>query len=366
MPRIIRSRRQTLQTQTSGLLAVSCIGNNIRDAPYGDGRRCSMPHDFKYIELVRGAEKWRSLVTSLQTVRTEPLRAVAEAFMANCERTNVAAVAPAHVAVYSRREQHMADCAVFAEKGTLNFDLKQFSRPKDMSEGFKEHYKRFFLEWADTVTDEEYKDFFGHWGVTYIDLKLRFFKGLQKYMESLLASVVIESWTAFETLATDLWTVALNQGPPGIANAVALSSHLRTGTSRGRADKVRHDHRKEYGSWLLEVGWVSFRRLDDIRLFYAEAFGTDARKMFDEAANGYIYALAAYRNALIHTSGKADREFVTRVQRFAELRSISEGDALMLDGALVKKLQQAAHDLGEQLIHFVDGVMTPSPEPATE
>jgi hypothetical protein len=94
-------------------------------------------------------------------------------------------------------------------------------------------------------------------------------------------------------------------------------------------------------------------------LFYSEAFGKDVKPLFDDVANGYIFALSAYRNALTHNAGRADKHFVKRVERFPELRAIAPNDRLLLDGELVKKLRRAAIFLGTKLTLFVDDILTP-------
>jgi hypothetical protein len=80
------------------------------------------------------------------------------------------------------------------------------------------------------------------------------------------------------------------------------------------------------------------------------------------AEGGYITALAAFRNTLIHNAGKADKRFIKQVQSFAEFRSIKPKDVLVLDGEVVRKLHNSAIVLGWKLIQLVDDVLTP-PKP---
>ena len=77
------------------------------------------------------------------------------------------------------------------------------------------------------------------------------------------------------------------------------------------------------------------------------------------AEGGYITALAAFRNTLIHNGGKADKKFVKQVQSFAEFRSIKPKEVLVLDGEVVRKLHNSAIVLGWKVIEFVDDVLTP-------
>jgi hypothetical protein len=64
---------------------------------------------------------------------------------------------------------------------------------------------------------------------------------------------------------------------------------------------------------------VTLQKLKDIQFWYGKAFGKNASKLFDEVADGYIFAVSALRNVLIHNAGKADSTFVKHAQRFPEL-----------------------------------------------
>jgi hypothetical protein len=163
-------------------------------------------------------------------------------------------------------------------------------------------------------------------------------------------------------MAADLWCVGVDNGPKELASRVMLSKELLRGDDQitpKTAHTIEHDVRTEPGSWLREVGRVSFQKIEYIRTYYAVAFENYVRKMFDEIGGGYIFALSAYRNALIHNAGKADKKFVKNVERFPELRSIRRDSILMLDGELVRKMRNAAIELGTSLILFVDSVLTP-------
>ena len=120
---------------------------------------------------------------------------------------------------------------------------------------------------------------------------------------------------------------------------------------------LEYDARRELGSFLRETGRVSFQKLDHIRLYYAEAFGKPVNSLFDTTCDGLIFALAAFRNALTHNAGKADKQFVKRVQRFPEFREIAPGDVLPINGALVKRLTTAGAQLAVNLILLIEGLL---------
>jgi len=50
-------------------------------------------------------------------------------------------------------------------------------------------------------------------GVEYVERLVKVSHGMHQSMEAIMSSVVLESWTAFEILASDLWVAAVDNGP---------------------------------------------------------------------------------------------------------------------------------------------------------
>lgn len=202
-----------------------------------------------------------------------------------------------------------------------------------------------------------------HFGVAYIEtlLQTSVDKAMKDSIDALFASVVLGSWTAFECLAADLWSIGVDHGPKEVAARLAISNQLQKHDENITAKTVHtteNDPRFQYGSWLLEVGKVSFQKLELIKLYYSIAFGEEYKKLFTDTADGYIGALSCVRNALIHRSGIADKKFVERAQQFPELRIIKAGDLVLLDGEFVKKLRSAAAEVGWELISRMDALLS--------
>jgi hypothetical protein len=74
--------------------------------------------------------------------------------------------------------------------------------------------------------------------------------------------------------------------------------------------------------------------------------------------------LAAFRNAITHNSGRADRHFISQIARFKDFSEIRENDRLQLEGGLVLKLRNVASALGRALIEQMDELLTPKIRPA--
>jgi len=108
---------------------------------------------------------------------------------------------------------------------------------------------------------------------------------------------------------------------------------------------------------------VSFQKLEQVKLFYMVAFGDHFKKIFDDTSDGYIFALALARNALVHKSGIADKKFLENCKRFQEWKSINLHEAILFDGEIVRKLRNAARDVGLELLIHVDDILS-NPESA--
>jgi hypothetical protein len=180
-------------------------------------------------------------------------------------------------------------------------------------------------------------------------------------MEALLASTAIQSWMAFEVLASDLWVRAIDYGPVRLRKRVARKA-LKAEKSDDPADLISdddidHDPQKRYGSYLLQARKVSFGRLSFIKSNYETAFSDKVKDVFK--SDKQIDALSAFRNALIHAGGKADAHFRKQVAKFPEYSKFKKNRKIALDGQLVAKLRTAATKVGTGLLHYVDDVMTP-------
>jgi hypothetical protein len=318
-------------------------------------------HDYKYRALAKAplpAWGWE-----LNDFRTKCLRPIAEAFQWNLIRSSTFALLPSWIALEALREQLWLDYAATKSGHSINPDLFEF-RLQASSQVAADEFNRL-VETYRKLPDEQHRELLDSIGISYIEyrLKIRDQRAVPTAIEALLATVIIDSWAAFENLVSDLWVTAVDKGPSEVASRVSLSKQLQKPDDHitpATVHKLEHDPRTQLGSWLRETGRVSFQKLDYIRVYYGEAFGKDVRTLFDEVEGGYIVALAAFRNALIHNAGKADAQFVNQVARFPEFRSINVKDAIVLDGEIVKRLRNAGMYLGQKLIQFVDKVLTPA------
>lgn len=202
-------------------------------------------------------------------------------------------------------------------------------------------------------------------GIQYVETMLLENKGMQLSIDAIFSSILLDSWTAFECLAGDLWTSGVDNGPSDImGRLIVADSQLQKPDDNikiGTIGAAEADPKKQFGSFLREIGKVSFQKLESIRAYYGIAFGNEAKQLFDTTDNGYIVVLSAFRNIITHSASQADRKFTKKVERFPEFSHIKSRDRVELDGELVKRLRYVSLNLGNALLHLVDDVISPLP-----
>jgi len=120
--------------------------------------------------------------------------------------------------------------------------------------------------------------------------------------EAIWAFVILGSWTAFESLAGDLWVAGVdNDKGQAVANLTfaSVSNKLKRPDDNLRPTTIYKsgiNPKTNYGSFLRAVGSVTFQTLRDIKNYYEIAFGNDVVRLFDEIENDYIEVLATFRN----------------------------------------------------------------------
>jgi hypothetical protein len=293
----------------------------------------------------------------MKDFRSEDLRPLAERFWFNNLRTATFALMPAWIALEATREQLWFDHAKTKAGETLDPDLIKLAS-QEISAPVAAEFDRLVKEYRE-ISKEKWRELLETVGVEYVERRLYISQGMANNMDALFSTIILESWTAFECLISDLWIVTLDKEDGKLASRVELSGELRPPNKGATADTIKHNIKTSYGSYCLETRRVSFQKLENIKRIYAATFGDDVRKLFDEIKDGYIHALYAFRNAFLHRAGESDVTFRDQTQRFPEFRGISSGDKLLPDGEQVRKMRDASVELGRRLIQVADDVLTP-------
>jgi hypothetical protein len=179
-------------------------------------------------------------------------------------------------------------------------------------------------------------------------------------VDGVLSTLLVQSWTTFETLVADLWERALNLHPKGLAD---LNSS-RVSVPRGDDQKQvaltilqRYDFNLtgRMGTLLREK--YRFDSLNDrrrgSRKAYKDAFG-DANAILGPLNDPTLDALNAIRQVLVNRSGIADEEYVNAVANSPIAPHVAVGETLPLDGELTSTLLLAGRPIAIALLQAVD------------
>jgi len=302
-------------------------------------------------------------MNALDSVRSKSLQPLVMAFLENVERTSSSAMTPAKIAWQVRRDQLLCDCAMFRATGKLEPDLLRLEKETEGTDEYRKELRKLVQEFFTSLTPKTEERFLDRYGVGYINELLKEVAGMQQWIDALLASTTIEAWATFESLASDLWVIGVDDGPGEIAARLLLDSKSFKSPEDNIGPKKAHEigvnPKTNLGTFLKRTGKISLQRLREIQLWYGRAFGEAAKDSFDKISDGYIFALAAVRNALTHAASRADTDFLKQAQRFPELKNYQLNDKILLDGEFVRKLREAAHALAVHLIQLVDDLITP-------
>ena len=182
---------------------------------------------------------------------------------------------------------------------------------------------------------------------------------MKSSIDAMFTSIVLETWIYFEAFAADLWTAALDGCTQDMAVKVWMNKEWKKkdeGLSAEDVYKLKFDPRSQLGSFLREIGRVSFQSLSKIAKNFAAVFGELKTKDFEKD----IILLSAFRNCIAHRAGVVDKEFVNSVERFQEMAHLKSGDKIQLDGALVLRLREGAITTALALLAQVDDALAKS------
>ena len=197
-----------------------------------------------------------------------------------------------------------------------------------------------------------------------------------------MSSTVINTWTAFETLAGDLWVKSVNDFPSGLASlkgsrkritpgnrgkssSSPLFDNLHVGTEKlseksiplGIIEKItkgRYDLSSMMGDLLVAAGRVKFTSLSSIREAYSLAFDDKSHKLRpyideidDSLAQKGLDAIALVRNLLVHKAGLADEDYIEGQKSGSRAEVIAR--AATYDGWRTGTLpRRTDHGIGDQ------------------
>lgn len=192
-------------------------------------------------------------------------------------------------------------------------------------------------------------------------------------MQSLFSAVIIGAWTAFESLATDLWIEAVNLRPKSLGlRALRTCRRQRAApeldaTQQKAAkpriptvtvemlDKYDFDLKGRIGYVLWYEREFDFNTLKAIQQSYKLVFGKDCESWFvDDLYQKQLPLLEAHRHVFVHRGGKVDQFFIDRVEHIPSLALLSKGTPIHIESDVAKGYVQLATDCSTLLLNKVD------------
>lgn len=174
-------------------------------------------------------------------------------------------------------------------------------------------------------------------------------------LEAWMSAQIVGAWTAFETLAGDLWEAALNSHPAGLSE---LKGPRSDGAGDGKSvplnilQQFKFDLSKSMGTVLKQK--YSFDRLENIRDHYFNAFYRDNDRIEAILNNKAIDALSSTRHLIVHRSSIVDQRYLNRSKNLPAAPQALVGQPILLDGETIVCLVDPVLQLGRDLIMAVD------------
>jgi hypothetical protein len=175
-------------------------------------------------------------------------------------------------------------------------------------------------------------------------------------IQAWLSAQIVGAWTAFETLASDLWEAALNCHPAVLAELRGTRKGAPAGESKtvrlDQLQRFRYDLSTSMGTILKEKR--SFDRLSSIRENYSDAFAKDADEITDILNHKSADALSAVRNLIAHRASRVDQRYLDRTKNLTSVPKANIGERIILNGELTAKLVAPVLGNGQKLLIAVD------------
>jgi hypothetical protein len=170
-------------------------------------------------------------------------------------------------------------------------------------------------------------------------------------LDSFLAAIIVNTWTAFETLSGDLWEAALNCHPE-ILSDLSRGGNDERAIPIGLLQKYKFDLSNAMGTILKERN-IRFDKLENIRDNYEWAFGKEST-VAESLADKSLDSLSSVRNLFVHRAGVVDKRYLNRTKNLPCAPSAAIGTPILLDGESVLNLTRPVMGRGVELLGFVD------------
>jgi len=201
-----------------------------------------------------------------------------------------------------------------------------------------------------------------------------------------LSSALIGTWTAFESIATDLWIEAVNRRPTTLGVNALLApregeSEKQEGKSEKKPDGFSLETLERYKFNLKHrIGTVvhnekrkfDFTSTGGIRNAYLRTFAhrrkdggivtrPEVKGWFPEHWYQELSMLEAIRHVLVHRGGSIDDAFRYRAKEHPEFSKLNLGDTFPVTGPMIRQYSTASFLCASKLLDGVDDWLSRNP-----
>lgn len=172
--------------------------------------------------------------------------------------------------------------------------------------------------------------------------------------DTLMSSQLVLCWTAFETLAGDLWEAAINTHCPNLVSRAWKSKSVSFEVLRDNGFNLAN----KMGTLLRAHLKNPFQSLNDIREAYQNAFpqGWVSEDGFWD--NKDVSSTFAIRNLIVHRAGVVDDKFAKECRSDSRIVCPPIKERFYLDGKLLTELVTGLLDFAKRMIQSVDGYIS--------
>jgi hypothetical protein len=169
-------------------------------------------------------------------------------------------------------------------------------------------------------------------------------------IQSNYSAMILLAYTAFESLAGDLWMAALNRHTQLARNWCEKNKNQRPEFS----DLAGYDFNlsRSMGTFLYEDERVRLQSLGGIVAAYSDAFKGASNAIFEP--RGGLREVEQIRHLLAHRGGVVDRKFRDEVEDFPSLNHLAVGSRISFTGSDVSKYVNTTVGCAIRLFKFVD------------
>jgi hypothetical protein len=173
-------------------------------------------------------------------------------------------------------------------------------------------------------------------------------------LDAVMPALIVLAWTAFESLSEDLLIKAISIRPKHLPPTTAFTKPRKLPAWEQMTLKGKIQPTSGALDRPLQPNDLGFRAIRTIRDSYWRIFSQDGQAVNRVLRHRSLDTLHALRNVLVHKGGYADPIFVHRVAGLPRFATITVGDRIDLDFAIVRNLIVPAFSCGITLLGCVN------------